>query len=84
MNKEIAVGNNFQVEWRNFEPRLFFQGQLSFETVLDLEKTGTPADYESIGRALIESILDQKDRWITQGSINLMSADDLFKGIDLL
>lgn len=83
MNTSIAVGNKFQVEWRNFEPRLFFQVQLPFETILDISKNGTQEDYAKLGLSLIESLVAEKESWFKLGNISRISNDDLLKGLDL-
>lgn len=93
MNTSIAVGNKFQVEWRNFEPRrgskfepqLFFQVQLPFETILDISKNGTQEDYAKLGLSLIESLIAEKESWFKLGNIDISkrSNDDLLKGLDL-
>jgi len=83
MNTDIAVGNEFKVEWRNFEPRLFFQGQISFETALDVTVFGTSENYEQIGKALVEALNAQREEWFELGMIDKVSQNDLFRGTDL-
>jgi hypothetical protein len=76
MNTHIGIEEDkFKVTWYQLEPRLRFNGLISFETALDAAMLDQPEHYEAIGRALITELFSMREQWMGLGGLGSIDND---------
>ncbi len=76
MNTHIGIEEDkFKVTWYQLEPRLRFNGLISFETALDAAMLDQPEHYEAIGRALITELFSMREQWMKLNGLGSIDND---------